>query len=105
MTQKMSLLPPSMTRREMLRLSGLGLGFLAQSYLLHSQGLLADDAGGVIPVGGNMLSRPPHFPAQAAEQDSAECEFFANCRQHGDVQEKLPSGHALRNHVLREPLE
>jgi Protein of unknown function (DUF1501) len=54
----------SMTRRQLLAHSGMGLGTLALSLILAEEGLLADEAA---PRGGgaDLLPKPSHFPAQA----------------------------------------
>src|SRR6478672_8251909 len=59
---------PSISRRRMLQASGLGLGSLALSCLLHDDGLLADDASPSQmprPPYNDLRPRPGHFPAQA----------------------------------------
>jgi hypothetical protein len=50
---------PAMTRREMLRASGLGLGSLALAYLMHGEGALAGE-----PLLARR-TRAPHFAPQA----------------------------------------
>jgi hypothetical protein len=52
-----------MSRREMLRASGLGFGSLALAYLLHRDGALA--AGTPRAGGADLRPRPTHFPARA----------------------------------------
>ncbi|HEX5104133.1 MAG TPA: DUF1501 domain-containing protein, partial [Pirellulaceae bacterium] len=60
-------IPTALTRRELLRRSGMGLGFLGLAGVLADGGLLnlpteaADDAGYTNPL----AERPPHFPAKA----------------------------------------
>jgi hypothetical protein len=56
----MSLTLPQMTRRQLLTHSGLGLGSLALSYLLHTETARASQDQ---PSG--LAARPPHFPARA----------------------------------------
>jgi hypothetical protein len=53
-------MPATMTRRQMLAQSGLGLGSLALTYLLHAE--LARAAQG---PGGGLAPHAPHFPARA----------------------------------------
>ncbi len=59
--------PPALplTRRELLRASGLGFGTLALTYLLHADGLPASDAAKPAREGSDLRPRPGHFPAQA----------------------------------------
>ena len=55
--------PLSMTRRDMLKRCGMGLGMIGLSSLLQQEGLLAS---GNFAFGGNpMASRKPHFAAKA----------------------------------------
>jgi hypothetical protein len=58
---------PPMTRRELLRTSGLGFGTLALAYLLHLESLRAAGTGGAPPSepGSAMSPEPAHLPARA----------------------------------------
>lgn len=53
-----------LSRRELLRLSGQGLGALALASLLDSESLLAGDAAGETPP-ADLRPRPPHFAPRA----------------------------------------
>ncbi|MBI1913538.1 MAG: DUF1501 domain-containing protein [Planctomycetes bacterium] len=52
------------SRRALLKRSGLGFGSLAAAYLLHSEGHAAPATGGRL-AGINLRPKPPHFPPQA----------------------------------------
>ncbi len=52
---------PSLSRRQMLQASGLGLGSLALTYLLNQESA----RGSAAPAGMDLRPRPGHFPAQA----------------------------------------
>ncbi len=57
-------LRPTLTRRELLQASGMGLGTLALSFLLNQEGLLA----GEVPTpgaGADLRAKPGHFAAPA----------------------------------------
>src|SRR5262245_16686264 len=51
---------PTLTRREMLQMSGLGIGSLAFSFLLHTEGLLAAQNRSV-----DLNPKTPHFTPRA----------------------------------------
>jgi hypothetical protein len=57
-------LSPFLSRRALLKLSGLGFGSLAAAYLLHSEGRAAS-ATGRRPASVDLRPKPPHFPPQA----------------------------------------
>src|SRR5258707_11577268 len=57
-------LSPLISRRALLKFSGLGFGSLAAAYLLHGEGRAASATGGR-PAGLDLRPRPPHFPPQA----------------------------------------
>ncbi|HMO66479.1 MAG TPA: DUF1501 domain-containing protein, partial [Verrucomicrobiota bacterium] len=58
--------PCLLTRRQMLRQVGTGLGFLGLAGVLGDARLLADDTVAVARSPENPLApRPPHFPARA----------------------------------------
>jgi hypothetical protein len=57
-------LPMSMTRREMLRRCGMGLGMIGLSSLLQQEGLLASSELGGQAL-GPLAPKQPHFPARA----------------------------------------
>src|SRR3954453_21046864 len=57
-------LSPLISRRALLKLSGLGFGSLAAAYLLHSEGHTAAATGGR-PASIDLRPKPPHFPPQA----------------------------------------
>src|SRR6188768_53372 len=60
--------PRILSRREMLRNSGLGFGSMALASLLNSEGLFAGDAGAAPQAGklfSDLLPRQGHFPASA----------------------------------------
>lgn len=52
-------------RREMLGLSGFGLGQIAVADLLGGARLLAEESPHEVPIYGNLRARKTHFPAQA----------------------------------------
>jgi hypothetical protein len=54
-----------LSRRSMLRMSGQGIGTLALTTLLHSEGLLAATGDATGPRGPNLDPRSSHFPARA----------------------------------------
>jgi hypothetical protein len=59
---------PPISRRELLKSSGLGFGSLALAWLLNDEGLLAADAHSATrtaPVHNDLRARATHFPAQA----------------------------------------
>ena len=55
------------SRRDLLRLSGLGLGSLALSYLMHAEVPAAEQTGAAAssPLGSDLLAKPAHFPPRA----------------------------------------
>ena len=57
--------PMQISRREMLGLSGFGLGQIAAADLLGGAQLLAEDSPHNVPVFGNLRARRTHFPPQA----------------------------------------
>jgi hypothetical protein len=56
--------PRSISRRVLLRQSGLGFGSIALTHMLHSQGALAAAARGA-QLGSGLRPAPGHFPARA----------------------------------------
>src|SRR5207247_4406729 len=60
--------PRILSRRELLKNSGLGFGSLALASLLNSEGLFAADSGAAPQAGklfSDLLPRPGHFPGSA----------------------------------------
>src|SRR5947208_16187441 len=60
--------PRILSRRELLKNSGLGFGSLALASLLNSEGLFAADSGAAPQAGklfSDLLPRPGHFPGYA----------------------------------------
>src|SRR5438034_8893311 len=60
--------PRILSRRELLKNSGLGFGSLALASLLNSEGLFAADSGAAPQAGklfSDLLPRPGHFPGKA----------------------------------------
>jgi len=60
--------PRILSRRELLKNSGLGFGSLALASLLNSEGLFAADSGAAPQAGklfSDLLRRPGHFPGYA----------------------------------------
>jgi len=60
--------PRILSRRELLKNSGIGFGSLALASLLNSEGLFAADSGAAPQAGklfSDLLPRPGHFPASA----------------------------------------
>jgi len=53
------------SRREMLQVSGLGLGNLALTYLLNQEGVLADGASSTRVINSDLRPRAGHFPGTA----------------------------------------
>ena len=64
---------PLLSRRDVLSRSGLGLGWLAASGLLHGESAAAS-AGSARQPATTLAARPPHFPARA----KAVIHIFAN---------------------------
>src|SRR5437867_4128286 len=68
MRPQFSDLPPTLSRRELLKQSGLGFGGLALAYLLNSEGLLgaarAADATGR-QAAADLTDKSPHFAPRA----------------------------------------
>jgi hypothetical protein len=57
--------PPPLSRRELLRRSGLGFGLLGLTGLLALDGLLPSSVRAASPDANPLAPRPPHFPAKA----------------------------------------
>src|SRR5262249_22591024 len=55
---------PTLTRRQLLQASGMGLGTLALQFLLHQDGLLADSSPSHA-TNADLRPRPSHFAAPA----------------------------------------